>query len=233
MAKVVVVTGASQGIGQAIAAAFAADGAHVVIAARGAATLHAAAATIRGGGGAVTAVPCDVTAESEVAALVAAAAAITGQLDVVVANAGVARVQPFHEQSLADWDTTLAATLTGTFLLFKHAAPHLIAGSHLFTIGSVASRTAFPNWAAYSAAKWGLLGFTNAVREELRPRGVRVTAVLPGAVNTALWDTIPGTWDRTHMLQPADVARAVTQAAAEPAHISIDEIVLGSQRGAL
>lgn len=233
MAKLVVVTGAGRGIGRAIAEAFGATGAHVVLAARTAGELDETANAVRLAGGEATALPCDVAAEPHVRRLIDIAAGIQGSIDVLVANAGVAKVQPFHEQTLADWEATLRATLTGAFLLLKHAVSHMPPGSQIFTIGSIASRTAFPGWAAYTAAKWGLLGFTNAVREELRPRGIRVTAVLPGAVNTVLWDEVAGDWNRANMLQPADVARAIVHAAGEPAHVSIDELVLSHQAGRL
>lgn len=233
MARIVVVTGAGRGIGRAVAEAFGAQGDHVVLAARTAAEIEAVADAIVTAGGQATAVACDITAEPHVRRLIDTAGQVNGKIDIVVANAGVARIQPFMEQSLADWEATLRVTLTGAFLVCKHAVPHLQVGGQIFTIGSIASKTAFPNWAAYSAAKFGLLGFTNAMREELRPRGIRVTSVLSGAVDTALWDEVPGQWNRTNMLQPSDVARAILRVADEPAHISVDEVVLGHQAGAL
>ena len=233
MAKVAVITGAGRGIGRALAHSLAGAGFHVVLAARSQAELEAVAAAIQAAGGTTSVVTGDLGVEEEVRQLIATAAAVTGHLDVVIANAGQAQVGPFWEQSLEAWQATLNVSLTGAFLLCKHAVLHLVSGSHLFTIGSIASRTAFPGWAAYSAAKWGLLGFTNAMREELRERGIKVTAVLPGAVDTALWDAIPGDWNHANMLQPGDVARAVLHAVNEPPHVSIDEIVLSHQVGKL
>ena len=175
---------------------------------------------------------CDVTAEPDVQRLIERAAA-DSRIDVVVCNAGTAAVAPFHELTLDDWERTLRVTLTGTFLVCKHAVAHMQAGGHIFTLASIAGRSGFPNWSAYSAAKFGVLGFTEAIRAELRPRQIRVTAVIPGAVDTALWDTIPGEWNRANMLQPEDVARAIVRAADEPPHVSVDEIVLGHIAGTL
>ena len=98
---------------------------------------------------------------------------------------------------------------------------------------SGAGRGGIPAWSAYSAAKFGVLGFAQAIREELRPRGIKVTSVIPRAIDTPLWDTIPGTWNRANMLRPEDVARSIVQAADEPLHVSIDEIMLGHMIGRL
>lgn len=231
--RVVIVTGAGRGIGRATAVAFGALGDHVVLAARTEAELAATADEVRAAGGAATIVRCDVTAEPHVKRLIDTAAAITGTIDVAVCNAGSAVVAPFTAIALADWEQTIRTTLTGTFLLCKYAVGRMQAGSHVFTLASIAGRSGFPDWSAYGAAKWGVLGFSQAIREELRPRGIRVTAVIPGAVDTALWDTIPGAWNRANMLQPADVARAIVGAAAEPPHVSVDEIVLGHVAGKL
>ena len=231
--RVVMITGAGRGIGRATAEAFAQDGTHVVLAARSEAELRATAEAVHAAGAEATIVPCDVTAEPHVKRLVATAAGITGRIDIVVCNAGVAVVAPFTELTMTDWEQTLRVTLTGTFLVCKHAVSHMQGGGQLFTLGSIAGRSGFPNWSAYSAAKFGVLGFSEAIRAELRPCGIRVTAVIPGAVDTPLWDTIPGEWSRSNMLQPADVARAIVRAAAEPPHVSVDEIVLGHIAGTL
>lgn len=231
--RVVLITGAGRGIGRATTLAFAAQGDHVVLAARSQAELDVVADEIRAAGGQATTVPCDVTAEPHARRLIEAARNITGTIDVVMCNAGTAVVAPFEEIGLADWEQTLRVTLTGTFLVCKHAVTHMAQGGQIFTLASIAGRAGFPNWAAYSAAKFGVLGFSEAIRAELRGRGIRVTAVIPGAVDTALWDSIPGEWNRANMLQPPDVARAIVNAAAEPPHVSIDELVIGHIAGAL
>jgi NAD(P)-dependent dehydrogenase (short-subunit alcohol dehydrogenase family) len=228
-----VISGGGRGIGQATAEAFGAQGDHVVLAARTQAELEMTAAAVHGAGGSATIVGCDISDEPQVRQLIETAGSISGTIDIVVCNAGSAVVAPFTEITLADWEQTLRGSLTGTFLVCKHAVARMRSGGQIFTMASIAGRSGFPNWSAYSAAKFGVLGLSEAIRAELRPQGIRVTAVIPGAVDTPLWEKIPGDWDRTKMLHPADVARAIVRAAAEPPHVSIDEIVLGHVAGAL
>jgi NAD(P)-dependent dehydrogenase (short-subunit alcohol dehydrogenase family) len=161
------------------------------------------------------------------------ASALTGRIDVLVNSAGGAVITPFDEMPLSEWEAALRSLLTGTFLTCKHAAPHMPEGGLIVNVASVASRQAFPGWSAYSAAKFGVLGFSNAIREELRPRGVRVSAVLPAATDTALWDTLPGEWSRTNMLRPEDVADAIATLVAQPPYMTTEELVVGHVAGRL
>ncbi len=233
MDRVMIVTGASRGIGRAIAVALAKPGHHLVLVGREGTTLEPVATTIREAGAQATAVPCDITAEPHVRSMIDTATAITGQIDVLVNNAGSAVVTPFAELSLADWEKTLRVGLTGSFLTCKHAAAAMRAGGLMVNIASIAARHAFPGWSAYSAAKFGMLGFSNAIREELRPHGIRVTVVFPAATDTALWDGVPGEWNRDNMLQPADVALPVAVLVEQPIYMTTEELVVGHVAGAL
>jgi NAD(P)-dependent dehydrogenase (short-subunit alcohol dehydrogenase family) len=231
--RFLVVTGAGRGIGAAVAEAFGALGDHVVVASRTGTDLERVAAAVRAAGGEATPVAADVRDEAAVTGLMEAAAALTGRIDVVVCSAGVARVAPFLELSVADWEETVASTLTGTFLTCRAAVPPMEAGGRLVVLSSIAGRSGFPEWSAYSAAKFGVLGFAQAIRAELRPRKIRVTAVIPGAVDTSLWNDVPGEWNRESMLQPADVARAIVRLVEDPDYLSTDEVALGHIAGAL
>ena len=230
---VIVVIGASRGIGRATALALAGPGVHLVLAARDGDALEQAAAEARARGGQATAVRCDVTAEPHVRRLIETAASVNGRIDVLINSAGGATVAPFEQLTLADWEGALRVGLTAVFLACKHAAPHMAAGGLIVNVASVAARQAFPGWSAYVAAKHGLLGFSSAIREELRPRGIRVTAVLPAATDTALWDTLPGQWNRDNMLKPEDVAATIAQLASQPAYMATEEIVVGHVAGRL
>lgn len=231
--QVIVVVGASRGIGRATALALAGTGKRLFLAARSTGDLDQVAAVAQQMGTSVTPVACDVTSEVQVQQLLETAAAATGQIDVLVNSAGGAIVAPCDELTLADWEQTLQVGLTGTFLTCKHALAHMPTGALIVNVASVASRQAFPTWSAYAAAKYGVLGFSNALREELRPRGIRVTVVLPAATDTALWDAIPGTWNRANMLQPEDVAQAIAGLMAQPAHVMTEELVIGHVIGRL
>lgn len=231
--RVIVVVGASRGIGRASALALAAPGAQLVLAARDAAALEGVAAAARASGARATVAPCDAADEPQVARLFDHAAAITGRIDLLVNSAGTAIVAPIEELSLADWEATLRAGLTSAFLCCKYALPHMRAGALIVNVASVAARQGFPNWSAYAAAKAGLLGFSNALREELRPRGVRVSVVLPAATDTALWDAIPGEWNRANMLRAEDVGAAIAHLAAQPPYAAAEELVLGHVAGRL
>lgn len=231
--RVVVVTGAGSGLGRAISVAFGATRATVVAAGRAVAPIDETVKLVDAAGGHGIAVTCDVTDNIQVGRLMARAAEMTGIIDIVVCNAGTAAVKPFTELTLEEWRTTTDTTLTGTFLCCQQAVPFMGRGGLLVALSSIAGRQGFPNWSAYSAAKAGVLAFSQAIREELRPRGIRVTAVIAGAVDTPLWDTVPGEWNRQGMLQPDDVARAVVRLAEDPDHLSTDELVLGHVVGKL
>jgi NAD(P)-dependent dehydrogenase (short-subunit alcohol dehydrogenase family) len=231
--QVIVIVGASRGIGRATALALARPGRLLVLAARDGAALEAVAAAARAQGAAAIGVPCDVTAEPHVRRLIEAAVEPTRQIDLLVNSAGGAIVAPFEQLTLADWEATLRVGLTGAFLACKHAAGHMRAGGLIVNVASVAARQAFPNWSAYAAAKHGLLGFSNAIREELRPRGVRVTVVLPAATDTELWDAVPGDWNRANMLRAEDVGQAIAQLCEQPAYMATEELVVGHVAGRL
>lgn len=231
--RVAVIVGASRGIGRATALALAGGGTHLVLTARSAPALEAVAAAVRAAGATATIAPGDITAEAHAREVMATAAALNGGIDLLVNSAGSAVVAPFTELSLADWEATLRANLTAVFLACKYAAPHLRAGSLIVNVASVAARQAFPHWSAYVAAKHGLLGFSAAIREELRAQGARVTTVLPAATDTDLWDAIPGDWNRANMLQPGEVAQAIAHLAAAPPHVATEELVIGHVAGRL
>lgn len=232
MRRTVIVTGASRGIGRATALALAEPGVRLALAARDSARLNSVAEEARSRGAEALAIQCDVTQESAVRRLIAAAAE-GGQIDLLVNNAGTTTIAPVSELSLDDWRRTLDVNLTGAFLMCKYAIPHMAEGGLIVTIASVAARQGFPGWAAYCAAKGGLLLFSNALREELRPRGVRVSVVLPAATDTDIWEDVPGAADRSRMLRVEDVARVIAQVAAQPPAMTTEEIVIGHTSGRL
>ncbi|WP_440714039.1 glucose 1-dehydrogenase [Gordonia sp. FQ] len=182
--KVAIVTGAGAGLGEAIARRFAAEGAKVVVSDINGANARSVADSLDG----AVAVTTDVTSETEVQALVARAHEEFGALHIMVPNAGVGFVQPIASMSYADWRKTTAVNLDGVFLSIRYAAPVIAesGGGTIVTISSITSTAGSPLLAPYAAAKAAVRNLTETAAIEFRPAGVRVNAVLPGFIDTAL-----------------------------------------------
>jgi len=189
--KVAIVTGASSGIGYASALLFAAEGAKLVVGARRAAELDKLVTEIGAAGGEAVALAGDVRSEDYARGLVELAVKRYGRLDVAFNNAGtLGEGGASTGVSEAGWNDALAINLTGAFLGAKHQIAQMLkngGGSVIFTSTFVGYTAAFPGVAAYAASKSGLIGLTQALAAEYGPQGVRVNAILPGAVDTAMY----------------------------------------------
>lgn len=208
--KTALVTGASRGIGLAIARALVADGYDVTLTARDAAKVEAAAASlVQPGGGRALGVACDVRDYAAVEDAVARTVDAFGSLDAVVANAGVGAFAPIDELTLEDWHATIDTNLTGVFHTVK-ASLEALKRSHgtIITIGSLAGANFFAGGSAYNASKFGLAGFTQAVMLDLRKHGIKVSTIMPGSVATPFGGHEPGPQD-AWKIQPEDLAAMV------------------------
>lgn len=235
LGQVAVVTGAGRGIGHATATALAREGVTVVLAARTRQQLAATAAEIRETGGAALAIPTDVTQDAAVEAMVEQAIAELGRLDILVTAAGVASFGPVSGTKPADWDGMLAVNLRAVMVTCRAVLPIMIRQRRgtIINVASVAAQRAIPGAAVYTATKAGVVGFSRVLAEELRSEGIRVGVLVPGAVDTPLWDAIPGSPDRSRMLRPADVARAAVLMASLPPGAALEELTLLPQGGIL
>jgi NADP-dependent 3-hydroxy acid dehydrogenase YdfG len=233
--QVAIVTGAGRGIGHAIATAMAREGATVVLAARTRQQLAATAAAIRESGGTALAIPTDVTQDAAVEAMVEQAIAELGRVDALVTAAGAASFGPVVSSKPADWDAILAVNLRAVMVCCHAVLPVMIRQRRgtIINVASVAAQRAIPGAAVYTATKAGVVGFSRVLAEELRAEGVRVGVLVPGAVDTPLWDTIPNSPDRSRMLRPEDVARAAVLMASLPPGAALEELTLLPQGGIL
>jgi NAD(P)-dependent dehydrogenase (short-subunit alcohol dehydrogenase family) len=231
--KVVIITGGSRGLGAAIAQVLGEDGARLVLADIALERAEDRCAVLSESGIEAMALPLDVGDEAQVRSVVEQVRERFGRLDVVVNNAAIDITVPIAELSGADWDRVVRTNLTGAFLMAKYAAAAMGAkggagggGGHIVNIASTASKRAWPNAAAYHATKWGLLGLSHALHAELRPQGIKVSAVVAGGMRTPfLLDRFPDI--DPHVLQdPMNVAKAVRFVLLQPEETVIPEVTV-------
>lgn len=188
VSKVAIVTGASRGIGQAIARRLAADGFAVAVNYAGnTAKAQETVAAIEAAGGVAIAIQGDVSNPADVAALFAGTKQRFGRIDVVVNSAGIMSTVPVSEASLDDFDKMIAINLRGAFLVLGQAAIHLSEGGRIIALSSSVIAKSFPSYGPYIASKAGVEGLVHVLANELRGRGITVNAVAPGPVGTELF----------------------------------------------
>jgi len=204
--KVAIVTGGNRGIGRGIVEGLRDAGATVVLTARGTADAERAANEV--GGGSIG-IACDVRDPAQVRHLFQETVRRAGGLDVLVNNAGIGIFGPVADMRPDDWRAVIETNLNGVFYCCHEAIPLMRArgGGYIFNISSLAGRNAFPNGAAYNASKFGLNGFSEALMQEVRYDGIRVSYLMPGSVATEFGR---GSTQKTGWaLTPADVAEVV------------------------
>jgi ribitol 2-dehydrogenase len=223
--RVALVTGASRGIGAAVAAVLVAEGAHVIRVAR---------RLTESTGKRTQDIPCDLTDPNQVSRLGSRVLAQHGPPDIVVSNAGAFLLRTLEVTEAADLEVQLAVNVRAPFYVAKAFLPAMRgAGRGSFiSVGSVADHVGFPENAAYAASKYGLRGLHEALLAEYKGTGVRLTLVSPGPTDTAVWDPVDpdnreGFISRADMLRPADVAEAILFVATRPPHVLIDWLRLG------
>lgn len=226
--KTVFITGAASGLGLALAEQLAASGADIVATDIRPNLLEETCARLRRHGVRAHAIGFDVGEPAACARAVREAVDKFGRLDVLVNNAGTDVTLPIDDLSETDWLRVINTNLNGPFLLAKYAAPHMRAagGGHIVNVASTAAKRAWPNAAAYHASKWGLLGLSHALHAELRPQGIRVTAVVAGGMRTPfLLDRFPDI-DQGALQDPANVAEAITSVLLLPPSTVVAELTV-------
>lgn len=230
-----VITGASQGIGAALARVFAEElaGCALALVARNERNLDAVARACAKAGADAAVFGCDVSNEGAVEAMAGAVAKRFGPVDVLINNAGVFTGARFVETSVADFDRVLAANLRSAFLVSRTFVPGMVARGRgdVFFMSSIAGLDAYPNGAAYCAAKFGVTGLAKVLREETKTTGVRVCCVHPGATWTPSWSA--SGVERERLMPAEDIARAFLDVYRLSRNTVVEEIVLRPQLGDL
>jgi 3-oxoacyl-[acyl-carrier protein] reductase len=229
--KVALVTGAGRGIGRAVALMLAQSGCRVILCARTVEQLQAVEREIKNHNGTACAVPADLTDDAAVQRVAAESRLSFGSVDILINNAGWGKRAPVAKARIEDWDQTFRLNLRAPMMLARELLPDMIAKGEgaVINIGSVSGKTGEANGAAYSASKFGLIGFTQSLYEEVREHGIKVSVILPGFVDTPL---IPPNrqLDRRKMIQPSDIAHAVYYVLTSAATCCPVEITVRPQR---
>jgi NAD(P)-dependent dehydrogenase (short-subunit alcohol dehydrogenase family) len=225
------ITGASRGIGRAIAQKIASKETSLLLHGRDREALEETCRAVEAAGSASQSLVFDLRDPAAIDELIAAVS--DEPLDGLINNAGIAVVKPLETISLEEWQAMLAINVTAPFLLTKAFAAKMQAGASIVNVLSIAAKTGFPNWSSYCMTKFALEGFSQAVREELRPRGIRVINVYPAATNTDIWNGVEGDWPREKMMLPTEIADAVAFALSRPPEVAIENIDLLNVSGRL
>jgi NAD(P)-dependent dehydrogenase (short-subunit alcohol dehydrogenase family) len=232
--RLALVTGANRGIGFEIASALAREGCDLVMTARNGKALGVAARKIENAGVHVLAQVCDVRDPASVDYLFALIRRLRRPLDFLINNAGIASPsRNVSELPYPMWRDVIETNLTGMFLVTQAGLAVMKKGSMIVNNLSTAAERVFAGSAAYCASKHGALGFTDTLREELRPKGIRVIALVPGATATDLWDTLSPKAPRKKMMSAATVAQAVVNALTLPADSVVEKLVIRPPGGTL
>jgi 3-oxoacyl-[acyl-carrier protein] reductase len=229
--KCALVTGAGRGIGKAVALLLAREGCRLVLSARTQAQLEQVQQEISQNGGTAAVVPADLTRDEDIEQLVAETRRSFGGVDFLVNNAGWGKRAPVVRANVQDIDRTLRLNLRAPMLLAKHFVPDMIAkgGGAVVNIGSVSGKSGEADGAAYSASKFGLIGLTQSLYEEVREHGIKVSVILPGFVDTPMIPPVKHL-DRGKMIQADDIAQSVLYILISPPTSCPVEITIRPQR---
>ncbi|BAS55530.1 SDR family oxidoreductase [Leptolyngbya boryana CZ1] len=229
------ITGASSGIGQATALAFARSGIDLVLVSRSQSKLDAVAQEARSLGVDAQAYAIDLADVTTVRSRLEELISKAGTIDILVNNAGMAYTGTLGEMPLSDWQRVIDLNVTSVFQCVQAVLPGMRSRKRgtIINVASIAAHQTFPNWGAYCVSKFGVLALSKTLAAEERAHGIRVVTISPGSVNTAIWDTetVHADFDRAAMLTPDIVADAILQAATMNDRAVVEEMILMPNAG--
>lgn len=231
--KVIWVTGASTGIGKEIANEFSKAGHIVVVTARRKSRLVRIVSEIKFAEREASAFVCNVLSERSIQITAKRIREKYGRIDALINNAGVTVFKSFLETKTYDYDNVIDTNLRGAFLCMKFVIPQMIKNKrgHVINILSVAANTAYENSSVYAASKAGLLAMSNCIREEVRRYNIKITNLLPGAVETAMWDSKTRQKYKSRMMTPNDIAKIVVDIYEQSRKVMIEDIIVRPVKG--
>ncbi len=235
--KRALITGASSGIGRETAMAFASSGIDVALLGRSVEKLAEVENAVAKTGVKAKAYVVDLANLSHVEEKISQIVLDFGNIDILVNNAGMGYTGTLSETPLSDWQQVIDLNLTSVFACIKGILPSMRENNKgtIINVASIAGKQAFANWGAYSVSKAGVIALSQALAQEERANGIRVTAICPGAVNTEIWDTktVNADFDRSNMLTPEIVAQSILHTVLLPKQAVVDELTLMPSAGVL
>ena len=231
--KVIWITGASTGIGKEIATEFSKAGHIVVVSARRKSRLVRIVSEIKYAEREASAFVCNLLSERSIQITAKRIKEKYGSIDLLINNAGVTVFKSFMETKTFDYDNVIDTNLRGSFLCIKSVLPQMIKNKkgHIINILSVAANTSFENSSVYAASKAGLLAMSNGLREEVRRYNIKVSNILPGAVETPMWDSKSRQRYKNRMMSASDIAKIVLQIFQQPRKVLIEDVVVRPVKG--
>jgi len=229
--KIALVTGASKGIGRSVALKLAEAGLTVYATARNVSELKSLQKEIEDRSGTCYFFPAELSDKSQLDLMFKDLKKLEMDIGVLVQNAGIALVGSVEKMPFSEWQKTIDINLSVPFMLTQNCIPILAKESHIFFINSVAGNQTFPEWSAYCVSKWGLRALADSLRQELSPKGTKVTTIYPSSVDTPMQDNLPYDWDREKMLKSDEVADVLVNCYQQPAHVQIKDIHIENLAG--
>lgn len=222
--KNILITGASRGIGRAIAIELAEEGRELVLTGRDDSKLAETAKLCEEKNAQVLQITADLSNPEKVLEFCEKLGGYS--FDVVVNNAGIAIVESLEDLKIDSWQKTFDVNVTAPFLITQKLTPKMPSGSSIVNILSVASKTGFSNWSSYCMSKHAVDGFAKSIRGELSEKGIRIINLYPGSTDTEIWDNVPGQHNLEKMMKPQAVAELVKSAVSQPFGTVVEDIVM-------